>query len=249
MVRELETTAGDDLYSVLVEAVRLTTAHEEPIAFDFNSWHFETVVGETLEQAKVRLQGVVGFDVLTPEENAAAAKKRVEDMERESAEAIAAAGVATELEMRELDPPRCETIEELTKYIATLVDRPHDYGTCVYAMALAARAAKWYVAGKLGATGFQAGGADMSYIKGERRMECFGIQDYGNLLFPQYCDEEHFPSAKSLMKKEGLKKWLGEQAVAKLAEIGFGAHPDVVSHWKMLAESAGLEFVVKPVES
>ena len=32
MVRELETTAGDDLYSVLVEAVRLTTAHEEPIA-------------------------------------------------------------------------------------------------------------------------------------------------------------------------------------------------------------------------
>lgn len=77
----------------------------------------------------------------------------------------------TEIEMRAEKVPWPETLEELTEYIASLTDREHDYGTCVYAMSLAATAAFQYVSKRLGVTGFQAGCADLDILRRTRSLD------------------------------------------------------------------------------
>ena len=61
-----------------------------------------------------------------------------------------------EQDMRAAEVPSAGTIGELSDYIESLVQQEHDYGTCVYAMSMAATSAFNYVAHQLGVTGFQA---------------------------------------------------------------------------------------------
>lgn len=166
------------------------------------------------------------------EEDARKASEELKRMEKEHAEAIATANVPTEAELRDATVPTPQTQEELDAYIRSLVDRPHDYGTCVYAMSMAAVATYNYVAHKLGVTGFQAGAADMDILRRTRHLERGRILDYNNLLYPQYCDEEHFPSWQVLIQKN--KDWLREEAKKRLAENGI-ASDGVTRHWKTLA--------------
>jgi len=126
--------------------------------------------------------------------------KTCDERDRESAKAIKEAGVATEREMRETDVPSVDSTEDLAAYIDNLVDRPHDYGTCVYAMSMGAVAAFNYVAGKLGVTGFQASCADLDILRRTRRMKLgFSIVDHSNLLYPQYRDS--IPGFDALVKR------------------------------------------------
>ena len=46
----------------------------------------------------------------------------------------------SEEDMARAKTPRCKVLSELSEYIESLVEREHDYGTCVYAMSLAATA-------------------------------------------------------------------------------------------------------------
>jgi hypothetical protein len=158
-----------------------------------------------------------------------------EEMQAEWAKAIADAGVATEEEMRENKVPRLKTADDLLSYINSLVDRPHDYGTCVYAMSMAAVAALNYVAGKLGVTGFQASCADLDILRRTRALEMgFRILDYEKLLYPQHLTTEHFPSWGDLLDDPELRGRLREAAAAKL-ENG-PTHPDVEAWWRELAQ-------------
>lgn len=137
-----------------------------------------------------------------------------------------------EQEMRAAEVPWPKSSEELTAYIEALVNRPHDYGTCVYAMSMAATAAFYYVSGKLGVTGFQASCADMDILTRTRHMKGpWMIVDGADALYPQY----DLPGrlAESMEK---WKPWLKEQAEKKLAEASeFPPHPDVRAHWQKLA--------------
>jgi hypothetical protein len=136
----------------------------------------------------------------------------------------------TEQEMRESEVKKVTTIEELSSYIAELVNQNHDYGTCVYAMSMSAVATFYYVAHKLGVTGFQACCADWDFLRRTRRMDKFKILDLENLLFPQYQDE--FKSYEELIKEN--KSWLSKEAEKRLA-ANPNAHPAVIKHWKELA--------------
>ena len=139
----------------------------------------------------------------------------------------------TEAELRESKVPWPKTEKELTDYINSLVDREHDYGTCVYAMSMAATATFYYVSSKLGVTGFQASCADMDIIRRTRSMESgFMILNYENLLYPQCCDDEHFPGWKELIAKN--KEHLAKKAKEKLANGG-SANENVRKHWELLA--------------
>lgn len=141
-----------------------------------------------------------------------------------------------ELELRDHKPPRFENLDELKAYIADLESKEHSYGSCVYAMSLAAVAAFNYMAGALGVTGFQAGCADMDIIKRTRNMNSgFRILNYENLLYPQYLDSEHFPSIADLMANNDLRKRLKETATEKLKEFP-EAHPNVIAHWEKLSQ-------------
>jgi hypothetical protein len=139
-----------------------------------------------------------------------------------------------ELEMQKQEVPQPKTREELDKYIDYLVEGQHDYGTCVYAMSMAATATFYYISHKLGVTGFQASCADLDILRRLRHIECFSVQNMDNLLYPQYCNEEHFPSWEQLLQKH--KEWLKEKATKLLKKEESYAHPSVVAHWKMLSE-------------
>lgn len=137
----------------------------------------------------------------------------------------------TEQEMRAAQVPTLNTMQELTNYIETLEGQRHDYGTCVYAMSMAACAAYRYMANKLGVTGFQASCADMDIIRRNRSMEGpFMLIDVGHALYPQY--DLHGKLSQFLAES---KPWLQEQAKQRLSERNEFTSPAVVEHWKRLA--------------
>jgi hypothetical protein len=141
----------------------------------------------------------------------------------------------TEQEMRDSKVPTVEDDEELKKYIHDLINQEHDYGTCVYAMSMAATAAFNYVASKLGVTGFQTSCAGMDILRRTRRLKSgFMILDYENLLFPQYCNSEHFPGWTELISKN--REMLSQKAKELLRNSSNNTHPDVKAHWIKLSK-------------
>jgi hypothetical protein len=140
----------------------------------------------------------------------------------------------SEQELREFTLPRIESMAELGNIIEQLTNREHDYGTCVYAMSIAATAAFYYVAGRLGVTGFQASCADMDILTRTRGMKGpWSICDHSNLLYPQYADSEHFPSFSGIIEKNA--DYFRAEAKKLLAERNGYEHPDVVEWWEKLA--------------
>ena len=138
----------------------------------------------------------------------------------------------TEQEMRAETAPAPDTIEALGEYIASLVDRQHDYGTCVYAMSLAATAAFNHVAYKLGVTGFQASCADLDIVRRTRSMDGpFILLKGEDMIYPQY----DLPG-KLREAMEKWADWAAEQAAKKLAENKQeNVHPNVWAHWVALS--------------
>lgn len=136
----------------------------------------------------------------------------------------------TEQAMRAEDAPWPKTIEELMAYIQSQVDGPHTYGTCVYAMSLAATAAFHYVAGALGVTGFQAGCADLDVVRRTRGINGpFMLVKAQDALYPQYDLQQKLTKALT-----EWRPWLAEQARQRLAESG-QASPSVIRHWQSLS--------------
>jgi hypothetical protein len=127
--------------------------------------------------------------------------------------------------------PSPESMEELNEVMASLVDREHTYETSALAVALAAVAAFNYAAHKLGITGFQAGYAELEFLRRSRRIEGpFGIVDGSHLLYPQY----------DLLAevREWIEKWrpsLAPKARELLANATGYVHPDVRAHWERMA--------------
>jgi hypothetical protein len=137
-----------------------------------------------------------------------------------------------EKEMRESKVPWFDNKEDLIKYITELEEQEHDYGTCVYAMSMAAMATFNYMADKLGCTGFQASCADMDILRRSRRMKHgFRILDYDDLLYPQY--KKDFPITWDDLIEENLEH-LAKVAQEKL-DAG-GACYEVRKHWIKLVE-------------
>lgn len=136
----------------------------------------------------------------------------------------------TEQEMRGSTIPKHQNVAELSEYIESLVKREHDYGTCVYAMSMAAVAAFNYVAHELGVTGFQASCADMDILRRTRSLAGPAmLLDGENLLYPQYDLQKRVADWIA-----NCGPWLAEEATKKLADSP-GAHPQIIEHWQRLA--------------
>lgn len=142
----------------------------------------------------------------------------------------------TEADLRELKAPWPRSKADLLRIIQAVTKRQHDYGTCVYAMSIAAEASYNYVAHVLGVTGFQASCADLDFLKRTRGWKMgFSVINYEDLLYPQYADR--FPTRAKVIK-ENIKH-LGKAAAEKLAEVD-RVHPDVKRHWEDLVDQARL---------
>lgn len=143
----------------------------------------------------------------------------------------------SEKSMRDETAPTPKSVEELTTYVDSLICGDHDYGTCVYAMSLAATAAFNLVASKLGVTGFQASCADLDVLRRTRRLEGpFMLIDTADALYPQYDLPgrlaEHLAS-------DATRQWLADRARERLAALTdeTPASQRVVAHWQTLADA------------
>ena len=142
---------------------------------------------------------------------------------------------SAETAMREAKVPSLQTTDELAAYIKELVERDHDYGTCVYAMSMAATAAFNHVASVLGVTGFQASCADMDILRRTRGYEGpFMVVDLTNHLYPQY---DLVGRVREAIDESA--QWFADRARAELAKdrSEFLTSPNVIAHWQRLAEA------------
>ena len=140
----------------------------------------------------------------------------------------------TEAQLRETKVQWPTTPEELTAYIGALVNRPHDYGTSVYAMSMAAVAAFYYAAHVVGATGFQSSCADMDVIRRIRSMRGpFMLVDGANALFPQY---DLQGKLKDFLTE--IRPWLAKEAAKELERFPGEGSATVRQHLEALASEA-----------
>lgn len=126
-----------------------------------------------------------------------------------------------------------KTFEELTEFLKYVKENCNTgYGEAPRAMAQAALAVAWYLAGEFGITGFQAGCVMWDFIRDwsySGNKTSLRIVDYDNMLYPQYdykFEKTITPSVWNALQKEA----------AKNLEERDHAHPDVVAHWKSIAE-------------
>lgn len=143
----------------------------------------------------------------------------------------------TETEMRDARVPWPKTEEELVSYIKGLVEQEHDYGTCVYAMSMAATAALYYVGSRLGVSGAQASCADLDILRRTRHMEHgFCITNYADLLYPQYWNEAATAAIfREVLRDPEQKPRFVEAAKKMLAEETRGTE-NVRAHWQKIAD-------------
>jgi phage shock protein A len=225
-------SAGIHISEVCRKVSVVAKSHSKPVHFVFNDIHVTAQPGESEEALQARWQADMESAAKTYREHPDRIKE-AEERERKDKEAREAHikdDSKDEKEMREADVPWPKTKEQLAEYIESLVIRDHDYGTCVYAMSMAAVAAFNYVAGQVGATGFQSSMADMDVIRRTRMLKGpFMLINGEDALYPQY----DLP-ARLEENMEKWKPWLKEEAVKKLTERG-SANSSVIEHWLKLA--------------
>src|SRR6202789_1203352 len=225
--------AGSYINTVCEKAAALASETNKTILFSFNDTEVNAVPGESGETLVARWTADYEAAAKAYREHPDRIKEQIDREAKDKAEreAVMVDNSATEAQMRESDVPWPKTEKQLNQYIASLVKRNHDYGTCVYAMSMAATATFNYVAGQLGVTGFQSSCADMDILRRTRHLKGpFMIVNGEDALYPQY---DFVGRVEKAM--EEWKPWLKEEAQKKLDEKG-QAHPDVVAHWKRLAE-------------
>lgn len=227
-------TAGNHIAEVCRKAAVMAENHKKPVHFVFNDTDVTAQPGESKETLQARwtsdYEAAAKAYREHPDRITEAAERERKDKEARAAHMVETA--STEKEMQEAKVPWPLTKEQLTEYIESLATRTdYGYGTCVYAVSMAATATFNYMAGVLGITGFQSGCADFDILRRTRGMGGpFILLKGEDALYPQY---DLLGKLDEAMEK--WKPWLKEQAVKKLAESP-DAHPNVLSHWRKLAE-------------
>jgi hypothetical protein len=231
----IEIMGGENISEACTKAVARAREIKSSVEFDFNG----TRVIATASDSPADLEKKWGTDyqsayearINSPEYKEAERKR--EEKERQMESSVLVESAQTELEMRAAKEPWPRTQQQLLEYIESLTSRSHDYGTCVYAMSLAAVAAFNFVAHKLGSSGFQSSCADLDIIRRTRHLKGpFMLIKAEDALFPQYDLQARLAEAIRLWMP-----WIKEEAQTKLAENP-EAHPKVIAHWRKLSGTA-----------
>lgn len=230
-ILKLDCSVGSFIITVCKEALALANAKQCQVEFTFNDVRVLVSPGESPHNVQKRWDNdreAAHQALINSPEYKARQKKATTDLKaRRDAHMVESA--QTEAELRDTKDPWPLTKEQLIEYIESLIHRGHDYGTCCYAMSLAATAAFNYVAGVLGSTGFQASCADLDFLRRSRSIKGpFILLKGEDALFPQYDLREKLEEALT-----EWSLWLKQEAQKKLKHAE-GAHPDAVAHWRKL---------------
>lgn len=238
MIELEDCLAGNHISSVIKKAIGLAEEKRESVRFSFNETDVVVNVGDMPDAVLARWEAdreaAHQALIASPEYKERERLREIKEVELNTR--VLQESAQTETEMREAESPWPRTEKQLAEYVNSLANRAHDYGTCVYAMSLAATAAFNYMAHKLGTTGFQASCADLDFVRRTRSIKGpFILLKGEDCLYPQYDLAERLCEAM-----ESWKPWLKEQAVAKLEEDwshqpAMSAHSAVRAHWEKLA--------------
>ena len=223
---------GNDISDVCRKVALISDSHSKPVHFVFNDIHVTAQPGESADILVARWSHDMQAAAKAYREHPDRIKEAEarESKDKAEREAVMVDNSATEAQMRESEVPWPKTKIQLEQYIDSLVIKDHTYGTCAYAVSMAAVAAFNYVAGQLGITGFQSSCADMDVIRRTRGIKGpFMIIKGEDALYPQYDLPARLEKAM-----EEWKPWLKEEATKKLAGGG-NAHPNVIGHWEELS--------------
>lgn len=227
--------AGAHISSVAAKAVETLATYGDQdvqVSFEFNGTMAYARKGDTADDVVSRWDTdmrAAHEAYINSDEYKERERQRAETEKRER-EAVMVETANTEADMRSAKVPWPKTEKQLLEYIGSLVNRHHDYGTCVYAMSMAATAAFNYVSGMLGVTGFQASCADLDILRRTRHMDGpFMIIKAEDALYPQY--NIHGKLSEALTE---WKPWLRDEAKKKMVNSET-AHPTVRAHWEALA--------------
>ena len=127
-----------------------------------------------------------------------------------------------------------KSFDDLVEFIKD-VDEHYNigYGDAPRAIAQAALATAWYLSGRFGITGFQAGATMWDFIQDwgsiAELTNCAKLVDYDNLLYPQY--EYKFDKSIDSETWENIQK-----AAKKLLSDRDYAHPNVIKHWQSIVD-------------
>lgn len=239
-MKEIKALAGEDINSAAQRLLDAVGSGDESPFFVFNEVRIEHEDGDTVESIVKRYHAGLKANheayLASPEYAGAQERRRKEAEERpirfrESVEALRG---MTEEQLREAETPWPHSIEELEMLVTALAERSHDYGTCCYAASISAEAAFNFIAHRLGITGFQASCADLDFIRRTRHLEHgFALVDFGNALYPQYMDEDHWWGSRRVLVER--REELAKAAREMLADRDEHVHPNVREHWEWLA--------------
>jgi hypothetical protein len=171
IVLELETLLGDSIRWACKAAVEMADKNNTPVHFEFNGTHVTAYPGTVPEEleAKWQFDSNVAHDAYLASPEYKKAQQDSDAEEKRKREVHLTAQGTTESELFAEDVPWPYTKEQLIEYVESLVNKQYDYGTCVYAMSMAAEAAFNYVSHRLGVTGFQASCADLDFLRRRTR--------------------------------------------------------------------------------
>lgn len=223
---------GEHISKACEKAAVLAKEKGEPVEFGFNDVVVVVDPGEDVSAAVERFHrdSDAAREAYLASPEYAQQRKREEEEHARKCAAHLSETATTEQDMRAAKVPWPYTKEQLVEYIDSLVEREHDYGTCVYAMSMAAVAAFYFVSHKLGVTGFQASCAEMDFLRRTRRLEGpFMLIDADKMLYPQYN-----LMAELLKALEEWRPWAKKRA-AELLAARTSACDGVVERWKELA--------------
>lgn len=230
---ELDSNVGMRINTVCEKAAMLAQEKNQPVHFEFNGTHVTAQPGEPAESLVSRWTTDFEAAAKTYRESPEYAAREVKWAAKAKAADAAhlMESASTEPEMRDAKVPSIRTKEQLSEYIESLTQRSHDYGTCVYAMSMAATAAFNYAAHVLEVTGFQASVAELDVLRRTRGIEGpFMVIKGEDFLYPQCTPEKKLYEAEL-----EWAPWLKEEAAKKLANMEYPVHPDVEAHWRALA--------------
>ena len=126
-----------------------------------------------------------------------------------------------------------KTFEDLVSFLQKVKETCNTgYGTAPRSIAQAALATAWYLSADFGITGFQASFVMWDFIRDWLfpSNKCgMKIVDYDEMLYPQYWDKFEKTITKDTF--EAL-----QEAARKNLEDAKQVHPNVVAHWKYIAD-------------
>ena len=146
--------------------------------------------------------------------------------------------VKDEFEMRDYLAEKrkdIETIDDLADFLRYIEENcNYDYGVAPRSIAQAALTTAYYLSGKFGITGFQAGFVMWDFIRGwlyTSNKAGLKIVDYDDMLYPQY----GYKFEKTISKNvwESIQKAAKERLEE---DPGSYVHPDVKAHWQSIVD-------------